>query len=101
VYTWNYDVLLTALESYVAAGFGKNIIVIDNSSDRRIVGDERVIAMVGEVIPTRARLTFSQSQNLLAGVLSCRIPSNYPMEWKACCDFQHAMTDLTSVCLRV
>lgn len=69
IYSWNFEVLLTALESYAAAGFGRHIVVIDNSSDRRVVGSDKVAAMVGEIIPTRAKLTFSQSQNYIAGVL--------------------------------
>jgi hypothetical protein len=60
-------VLLTSVEGYRAAGFGDSLIIIDNSPDRRIVGDDRIKGMVGEVIATRARLTFSQSQNYIAG----------------------------------
>ncbi len=69
IYSWNYEVLLTAVEGYQAAGFGKSLIIIDNSPNRDIVGDERIQGMVGEVIATRARLTFSQSQNYIAGRL--------------------------------
>ncbi|CAL8471123.1 g10665 [Coccomyxa elongata] len=68
IYSWNYEVLLTAVEGYQAAGFGKSLIIIDNSPDRDIVGDERIRDMVGEVIATRARLTFSQSQNYIADI---------------------------------
>ena len=67
IYSWNYEVLLTAVEGYQAAGFGNSLIIIDNSPHRDIVGDERIQGMVGEVIATRARLTFSQSQNYIAG----------------------------------
>lgn len=67
IYSWNYEVLLTAVEGYQAAGFGKSLIIIDNSPNRDIVGDTRINDMVGEVIATRARLTFSQSQNYIAG----------------------------------
>lgn len=59
--------LLTSVEGYRAAGFGDSLIIIDNSPDRRIVGDDRIKGMVSEVIATRARLTFSQSQNYIAG----------------------------------
>lgn len=67
IYSWNYDVLMTSLEGYQAAGFSDSLIVIDNSPDRRIVGDEKIGGMVAEVIATMARLTFSQSQNYIAG----------------------------------
>ncbi len=67
IYSWNYEVLLTSVEGYQAAGFGDSLIIIDNSPDRRIVGDEKIRGMVGEVLATRARLTFSQSQNYIAG----------------------------------
>ncbi|BDA45280.1 hypothetical protein COCOBI_07-0670 [Coccomyxa sp. Obi] len=68
IYSWNYEVLLTAVEGYQAAGFGKSLIIIDNSPNRDIMGDERIRGMVGEVIATRARLTFSQSQNYIADI---------------------------------
>ncbi|KAK9901260.1 hypothetical protein WJX75_002993 [Coccomyxa subellipsoidea] len=68
IYSWNYEVLLTSVEGYRAAGFGDSLIIIDNSPDRRIVGDDRIKGMVGEVIATRARLTFSQSQNYIADI---------------------------------
>lgn len=58
---------MTAVEGYQAAGFGKSLIIIDNSPNRDIMGDSRIKGMVGEVIATRARLTFSQSQNYIAG----------------------------------
>lgn len=66
IYSWNYEVLVTSVKSYVEAGFGRHLIILDNSPDRRIVSDEVVGGLVAEVIPTRTRLTFSQSQNYLA-----------------------------------
>lgn len=42
LYSWNYDLLRTALQAYVAAGWGPRIIVIDNSSDKRILHDSPV-----------------------------------------------------------
>ena len=41
--------------------------VIDNSPSRELSADETVRSLVGEVIPVRTRLSFSQAQNLLAG----------------------------------
>jgi hypothetical protein len=69
IYSWNYEVLLTALQSYAAAGLRQATIVVDNSADRRIVGDAAVAELVAEVMPTRAKLTFSQTQNFIAGAL--------------------------------
>lgn len=66
IYSWNYEVLVTSVRSYVEAGLGAHLIILDNSPDRRIVNDEVVRGLAAEVIPTRTRLTFSQSQNFLA-----------------------------------
>lgn len=41
-YSWNYNLLRTALQAYVAAGWGPRIIIIDNSPDKRILNDRHV-----------------------------------------------------------
>lgn len=67
IYAWNYEVLLTAVRSYVAAGFGKSLIILDNTSNSTLLADPVIAELVAEVIPTRTRLTFSQAQNFMAG----------------------------------
>ena len=37
VYSWNFEVFWTSLQTYLAAGWGRRLIIIDNSADRRIV----------------------------------------------------------------
>ena len=74
IYAWNREVLLSSLRSYAAAGFGRRIVVIDNSPSRNLTADEVVRSLVGEVIPVRARLSFSQAQNLLAGMHASMSP---------------------------
>ena len=75
IYSWNYEVLVTSVRSYAAAGLGAHLIILDNSPDRRIVGDEVVRGLAAEVIPTRTRLTFSQSQNFLASAPALSSPA--------------------------
>ena len=41
-FSWNYNLLRTALQAYVAAGWGPRIIIIDNSPDKRILNDRHV-----------------------------------------------------------
>ena len=92
IFSWNYDVLVTAIASYIAAGFGETIIIIDNSPDSQIASDDKVKGMVGEVIPTRTRLTFSQSQNFMAGERHCL--RMLRMQWSA-----HSCHPLQTACL--
>ncbi|CAL5224061.1 g6686 [Coccomyxa viridis] len=69
LYSWNYELLRTALQAYVAAGWGPHTIIIDNSSDRRLVDDHLVNELVREIIPTRpSGLSFSQLQNVIADI---------------------------------
>ena len=106
LFSWNYDVFWTSLQTYRAAGWGRRIIIIDNSADKRILHDDRVrscfhsqaflrdskelthacgniahacaikakcgpcqvSSRVGEVVPTRTKLSFSQLQNFMAEV---------------------------------
>ncbi|BDA45278.1 hypothetical protein COCOBI_07-0650 [Coccomyxa sp. Obi] len=68
IFSWNYEMFWASLQTYLAAGWGKRIIIIDNSPNRLIVNDPGVNALVGEVIPTRVRLTFSQAQNMIADI---------------------------------
>jgi len=42
LFSWNYDLFWTSLQSYVAAGLGRRIIVIDNSHNRRVLNDAAV-----------------------------------------------------------
>ena len=46
LYSWNYAMFRSSLQSYVAAGLGPHTIVIDNSPDRRIARDPEVSAEV-------------------------------------------------------
>ncbi|CAL8471124.1 g10666 [Coccomyxa elongata] len=68
IFSWNYKLFWSSLQTFVAAGWGKRIIIIDNSPNRLVVNDSGVNALVGEVIPTRVRLTFSQAQNIIADI---------------------------------
>jgi hypothetical protein len=42
LYTWNYELFWTSLQSYLVGGLGPHIIIIDNSEDARIVNDAKV-----------------------------------------------------------
>jgi hypothetical protein len=42
LFSWNYDMFWSSLQSYEAAGWGRRIVVIDNSDSRRIVNDVAV-----------------------------------------------------------
>ncbi|KAK9901254.1 hypothetical protein WJX75_002645 [Coccomyxa subellipsoidea] len=68
IFSWNYELFWSSLQTYMAAGWGKRVIIIDNSPDRIILNDPGVVALVGEVIPTRVRLTFSQAQNMIGDI---------------------------------
>ncbi|EIE20118.1 hypothetical protein COCSUDRAFT_57844 [Coccomyxa subellipsoidea C-169] len=63
LFSWNYELFLTSLQTYEAAGYARRIIVVDNSDSHRLVN-----AIVGEVIPTRVQHTFSQLQNFMASI---------------------------------
>lgn len=39
IFSWNYEIFWTSLQTYLAAGWGKRIIIIDNSPDRLILND--------------------------------------------------------------
>ena len=68
IYAWNYEMLLTAVRSYAAAGFSRNLIIIDNTANSTLTDDPVLAELTAEVIPTRTRLTFSQAQNFIAGM---------------------------------
>ena len=42
LFSWNYDLFFTSLETYVAAGWGPRLIIIDNSKSRRVLSDAKV-----------------------------------------------------------
>ena len=39
IFSWNYELLRTSLDTYMAAGWGKRVIILDNSMDRIILND--------------------------------------------------------------
>ncbi len=39
IFSWNYKLFWSSLQTFVAAGWGKRIIIIDNSPNRLIVND--------------------------------------------------------------
>ena len=53
--------------SYSRAGFGGELIVLDNTINSTLADDPVVAELAAEVMPTRTRLTFSQAQNFMAG----------------------------------
>ena len=42
LFSWNYDLFWTSLQTYVAAGWGPRLIIIDNSKSRRMLNDAKV-----------------------------------------------------------
>ena len=46
LFSWNYDLFWTSLKTYVAAGWGPHLIIIDNSKGRRILKDAKVRAHI-------------------------------------------------------
>ena len=54
--------------SYGRAGFGSELIILDNTINSTLADDPVVAELAAEVMPTRTRLTFSQAQNFMAGV---------------------------------
>lgn len=74
LYSWNYDLFWSSLQSYKAAGFGRRIIVIDNSYDRRIVNDAAVCILhlhshAGSPVSFNTLITLSVS-GMAVGCLS-------------------------------
>ena len=39
IFSWNYELFWSSLQTYMAAGWGKRVIIIDNSPDRIILND--------------------------------------------------------------
>ncbi len=39
LFSWNYELFLTSLQTYEAAGYARRIIVVDNSDSHRLVHD--------------------------------------------------------------
>lgn len=39
IFSWNYEMFRASLQTYLAAGWGKRIIIIDNSPNRLIMDD--------------------------------------------------------------
>ena len=54
--------------SYNRAGFGSELIILDNTINSTLADDPVVAELAAEVMPTRTRLTFSQAKNFMAGV---------------------------------
>ena len=42
LFSWNYDLFWTSLQTYVAAGWGARLVIIDNSKDRKVLNDSKV-----------------------------------------------------------
>ena len=42
LFSWNFDLFWTSLQTYVAAGWGPRLIIIDNSKDRKVLSDPKV-----------------------------------------------------------
>ena len=42
LFSWNYDLFWTSLQTYVAAGWGPRLVIIDNSKSRRVLNDAKV-----------------------------------------------------------
>ena len=42
LFSWNFDLFWTSLQTYVAAGWGPRLIIIDNSKDRKVLKDPKV-----------------------------------------------------------
>ena len=42
LFSWNFDLFWTSLQTYVAAGWGPRLIIIDNSKDRKVLNDPKV-----------------------------------------------------------
>lgn len=85
IYTWNREVLYTAARSYAAAGFSKDLIILDNTNNSTLRDDPVIAELAAEVIPTRTVLTFSQAQNFMAGEepwrkIQTRSPQHQPCE---------------------
>ena len=39
IYSWNFPLFWSSLQSYMAAGWGKRVIVLDNSASKRVLRD--------------------------------------------------------------
>lgn len=46
LYSWNYDLFWTSLQTYEAAGWTRRIIVIDNSDGHRLVHDPKACPLI-------------------------------------------------------
>ncbi len=41
IFSWNFPLFWTSLQTYMAAGWGRRVIILDNSVDHRILNDPR------------------------------------------------------------
>ena len=39
IFSWNFPLFWTSLQTYMAAGWGRRVIILDNSPDHRILND--------------------------------------------------------------
>ena len=39
IFSWNFPLFWTSLQTYMAAGWGRRVIILDNSVDHRILND--------------------------------------------------------------
>ena len=39
IYSWNFPLFWSSLQSYMAAGWGKRVVVLDNSANKRVLRD--------------------------------------------------------------
>jgi len=39
IFSWNFPLFWSSLQTYMAAGWGKRVIILDNSADHRILHD--------------------------------------------------------------
>ena len=42
LFSWNFDLFWTSLQTYVTAGWGPRLTIIDNSKDRKVLNDPKV-----------------------------------------------------------
>ena len=48
LFSWNFDLFWTSLQTYVAAGWSPRLIIIDNSKDRKVLNDPKVCMPASE-----------------------------------------------------
>ena len=103
MYSWNFDLFWSSLQSYLAAGLGPKLIIIDNSAGRRIVNDAQASPTAAAPAPALLRFPpslWDTSWSCCSAKSTMRSRSLPPLLGNSLCRRQvlHAQEDLHCPC---